>query len=48
MSLDLKAALELEGARKKADDLMSKLLGDRDVQNLLRRKLRQVELARSS
>jgi hypothetical protein len=42
MPLDLKAALELEGARKKADDLMSELLEDKEVQNFLRRKLAQV------
>lgn len=46
MPLDLKAALELEGARKKADDLMSELLEDSEVQNFLRRKL--VQVARSS
>jgi len=48
MPLDLKAALELEGTRKKADEIMSNLLEDQEVQNLLRRKLRQVELIKPS
>ena len=39
MPLDLKAALELEGARRKADDLMSRLLEDPEVQRVLKRKL---------
>ena len=42
LSLDFKAALDLEGARKKADDLMSELLEDKEVQSFLRRKLAQV------
>jgi integrase/recombinase XerD len=39
MPLDIKAALELEGARRKADDLMSRLLEDPEVQRVLKRKL---------
>jgi integrase/recombinase XerD len=48
MPLDLKTAMELEGTRKKADEIMSSLLEDREVQNLLRRKLREVQLVKSS
>jgi site-specific recombinase XerD len=40
MPLDMKAALELEGARKKADDLMSTLLEDPQVQVFLKRRLK--------
>jgi hypothetical protein len=46
MPLDMKAALELEGARKKLDDILSDALEDREVQAVLKRKL--VKLARPS
>ena len=39
LPLDFRAALELEGARRKADDLMSKLLEDPEVRHVLKRKL---------
>ena len=46
MPLDLKATLELEGARKKADDLMSRLLEDPEVQRVLKRKLAKLPMSR--
>jgi len=48
MPLDLKAALELGGARKKADDLMSRLLEDPEVQRVLKQKLAKLPISRSA
>jgi integrase len=40
MPLDMKAALELEGARKRADDIMTRLIEDPEVQAVMRRRLK--------
>ena len=45
MPLDLKAALELEGARRKADDLMSRLLEDPEVQRVMKKKLAKLPIS---
>jgi integrase/recombinase XerD len=45
MPLDLKAALEIEKERKSADDLMSRLLKDPEVQQVFVAKLRRLALA---
>jgi site-specific recombinase XerD/ribosomal protein S27AE len=43
MALDLEAVVELERKRREADELMSKLLEDPEVRELLRRKLAELE-----
>lgn len=48
MPLDLKAALDLEHERKVADDLMTQLLKDPEVQRLFVAKLRRLALAEAS
>jgi integrase/recombinase XerD len=40
MPLDMKAALELEGARKRADDIMTRLIEDPEVQAVMKRRLK--------
>ena len=45
LPLELKAGLEMEEARSKADDIMSKLLEDPEVKDLLEQKLRQLKLS---
>jgi len=40
--LDVQTALQVEDERTKADELMSRLLSDPEVQSLVRRKLRQI------
>lgn len=45
LPLDLKAALEIEEKRKRADDTMSRLLGDPDIQALVVRKIKDLGLA---
>ncbi|MEM3012579.1 MAG: tyrosine-type recombinase/integrase [Candidatus Hadarchaeales archaeon] len=44
MPLDLKAAMELETERGKADDIMNRLLKDEEVQKLLRQKIMELKV----
>lgn len=44
MPLDLKAALQIEGRRKEVDEMMSKLLADPDVQELVAHKIVELGL----
>jgi integrase/recombinase XerD len=44
LPLELKAGLEIEEARSKADEIMSKLLEDPDVKDFLEQKLRHLKL----
>lgn len=45
LPLELKAGLEMEEARSKADEIMSRLLEDPEVKDLLEQKLRHLKLA---
>lgn len=42
IALDMRAVMELEEKRRKADELMSKLLEDPEVKELIRRKLAEL------